>query len=186
MPRLSRGFKLKKTTLYKLYALIVAALLIGFDQLTKWLVSTSPIKLGETLSLIKIGNTEVLNLTHHHNTGASFGIFQGKTTMLVIVTLLIQIGLIAYVVIKKNLSKSALWALTLIISGGFGNMIDRVFKDGKVVDFIDFRFIQFPIFNVADICVVVGSALLIISIIIEEVNLRKAEKIKENADKNDN
>lgn len=65
-------------------------------------------------------------------------------------------------------SRLMLWALTLVLSGGAGNMIDRVFRDGKVVDFLHFEFFpSFPVFNIADCAIVVGAVLLALYFIID-------------------
>ena len=85
----------------------------------------------------------------------------------------------------KNKIKNPLliWAMTLVLSGGIGNMIDRVFRDGNVVDFLHFTFWpDFPIFNVADCAIVVGAGLLILYFLldsIKEYNLKKNEVKKE-------
>jgi len=68
-----------------------------------------------------------------------------------------------------------LMAVTLIVAGGVGNLIDRI-KDGFVVDFIDFKIIGFAIFNFADICVVVGSGILFFAILRDEIREYKAKK----------
>ena len=78
-----------------------------------------------------------------------------------------------------------LMGLSLVVSGGVGNLIDRIFRDGKVIDFLHFEFWpQFPVFNVADCAIVVGVGLLILYFVIDTVNEYKFKKsgLKENAD----
>ena len=90
--------------------------------------------------------------------------------MLVLITFLLKYG-------KRN--KLLIWAVSLVISGGMGNLIDRIFRGGKVVDFLHFEFFpSFPIFNIADIAVVVGAGLLILYFIIDTVKESKNNKEK--------
>ncbi|MGN1423497.1 MAG: signal peptidase II, partial [Oscillospiraceae bacterium] len=80
-------------------------------------------------------------------------------------------------------------AASLIIGGGIGNLIDRIFNNGLVVDFIDFRIINFAIFNFADICAVCGAALLFIMVVIDEVRDNKKKRLEKaavNADNGEN
>lgn len=154
---------------YRRYAaLLLAALLVGIDQLTKWLVSSN-MKLTDTVNLIKIGDTEVLNLYYCTNNGSAFSMMEGKTTFLVILTSLVIIVLIVALLIKKIRQPRFVWAVAMIIGGGLGNLLDRIFNKGCVIDFIDIRIINFAIFNFADICAVVGGLLLCIFVVMDEV-----------------
>ncbi len=140
---------------------ILSIVLIGIDQIIKYLV-ISNMDLGQTISVIYFGDTEIFNLTFVYNEGAAWSIFSGKTSFLLILTVLFMIGIIFYLI--KYASKKPLLAvsLSLIIAGGIGNMIDRIFRDGKVIDYIEARFMSFPIFNFADICVVFGVIFFVI------------------------
>lgn len=138
--------------------LVLAAslLMVGLDQLFKDLAIRylSPI---ETYPLIQ----DVLHLTYLENRGAAFGIFEGRTFWLVGVTGAVVLVLIVLLVLNKIHSPMLMWAMGLIIGGGIGNLIDRIFR-GYVVDYIHLKFIHFAIFNFADCCVVIGTALLVI------------------------
>ena len=85
----------------------------------------------------------------------------------------------------KN-NKLLLWGLVLVVSGGIGNLIDRVFRGGKVIDFLDFEFWpDFPVFNVADCSIVIGVGILLLYFVIDTVNdikMKRAQKGNENAD----
>ncbi|MBQ3053958.1 MAG: signal peptidase II [Clostridia bacterium] len=135
---------------------ILTIMLVIFDLATKQLALRflQPVI---TVPLIK----DVFHLTYCENTGAAFSIFSGKTMYLGIFSGIVIICLIGYIIIKKPKSKTLLTSLALLISGGTGNMIDRIFR-GYVVDFFDFRLINFAIFNLADIFVCVGVGLLCI------------------------
>lgn len=106
-----------------------------------------------------------VNFTYLENRGAAFGILQDKRFFFLIITLVIVCYLLYhfYNTYKTN-PKILNISLALIISGALGNFYDR-FVNGFVVDFIEFSFFNFPVFNVADIFVTVGCALMIIYII---------------------
>ena len=155
--------------------LLLAAGLVGIDRLTKFLVYSN-MQLSQSINLIKIGDTEVLNLYYCQNSGAAFSRLSGKTIFLIVITSLVIIGLLVLVFTKRIQRKVTLCAVSLMIGGGVGNLIDRIFNGGKVIDFIDVRFINFPIFNFADICAVCGAGLLILTLIIDEVKERRQKK----------
>ncbi|MBQ8227612.1 MAG: signal peptidase II [Clostridia bacterium] len=101
-----------------------------------------------------------LHWEYVQNTGAAFGSFSNSTTLLSIITgAIILCGIIA-IIIKKINHKFLLVTSVMIISGGLGNLIDRIIR-GYVVDFICVEFIDFPVFNFADILVTCGAFLLI-------------------------
>lgn len=137
-------------------SLLGAVLLVAIDQLTKFWAYSS-LRMTDTIPLIE----NVLHFTYYENTGAAFSIMTGRTYLLAIVTgLVILIGI--YCMLTKRIEGKLLnFSVALIIAGGVGNLIDRVFR-GFVVDFIDFRLINFPVFNFADICVVLGTGILMI------------------------
>ena len=103
-------------------------------------------------------------LTYLENKGAAFGLFQNGRWYFLVITI-IAIGVMIWYFIKNNNFVLRL-SLLLLISGGIGNYIDRLFR-GSVVDFLDFYPFgyDFPIFNFADICVTVGVAILIFYVI---------------------
>ncbi len=140
-------------------ALITALVLIGVDQAIKqWALDT--LAQVDTIPLIQ----DVLHLTYVENYGAAFSVLQNKKWFLIGVTSLIAIGAIVLLLSKKLKSNLAIWSVALIIAGGVGNLIDRIGR-GFVVDYIDFRLINFAVFNFADCCVVVGTILLAIYIL---------------------
>ena len=129
---------------------ILAAVLVAVDQIVKYLVMTR-IPFGEHVPFIPY----LLDLTYVTNTGAAFSIFSEHTWMLALVSLVMSILLAA--ALWLNLFKHPLGklTLTLLLAGAVGNLIDRAFR-GFVVDMFNVLFIHFAVFNVADICVVVG------------------------------
>lgn len=158
-------------------ALLIAAVLVGIDRLTKWLV-VSNMELKQSIPLIRFGDVEVLNLSYYTNDGAAFSKFGGQTAMLIAVTSIVLVVLIGALLLKKVKRTPYMMAFALVIGGGVGNLIDRIFNNGLVVDFIDFRIIHFAIFNFADICAVVGAGMLLLLVILDEIKERRAAKSK--------
>ena len=101
----------------------------------------------------------------------------GHTLILVPITVIIMaLCVVLYVKYGKK-SRLLLWAISLVLSGGIGNMIDRLFRGGNVVDFLHFEFFpSFPVFNVADCAVVVGAGLLILCFILDTVKEEKQKR----------
>lgn len=155
--------------------LFFAAAMVGIDRLTKWLV-TSNMELYDTIHLIKFGDTEVLNFYYCLNNGAAFSKLGGQTILLIVLTSLVIVGLLFLMIAKKVKRPIYMAAVSLIIGGGIGNLIDRIFNNGLVVDFIDVRIINFAIFNFADICAVCGAAMLMIMVIVDEIREKKRKK----------
>lgn len=135
---------------------LIAAIAVILDQVTKWLAVEFLTKV-ETVPLIQ----NVLHLTYLENTGAAFGILKNNRWVFLIISTVAIIALLAYIAKFPPKSKWLGVGLSFIVGGGIGNMIDRVLL-GYVVDFIDFRLINFAVFNVADSFVCVGAVLVLI------------------------
>lgn len=107
-----------------------------------------------------------ITLVYTENTGAGFGMFEGKTEALTAVTFIVVIALMVYLLFAQKESMPLRISLLLISAGGIGNIVDRIGL-GYVRDFIKFAFWEeFAIFNIADSCVVVGAFMLIIVLIV--------------------
>jgi signal peptidase II len=139
--------------------LIVAAAAFAADQISKAIVRSN-IPLYETVAFLD----PYLNWTHTQNTGASFGLFQNGGMFFIIVFLVVAAVILYYaprLPIDDHLSRVA---LGLQLGGALGNFVDRV-RFGPVTDFIHFRIPQigldWPVSNIADICIVAGVILLI-------------------------
>lgn len=101
-----------------------------------------------------------------HNTGAAWGIFSDATGLLGFSSLIVCGGIIGFFLYNlKHISLGETFGLALVLAGGIGNAIDR-FILGYVVDFIEFTFIDFPVFNIADIGVTCGFVIVFISLLI--------------------
>ncbi|MBO5912958.1 MAG: signal peptidase II [Clostridia bacterium] len=156
-------------------AIICGILVVGLDQLTKYLVTVYMEK-GEFIEVIP----SLINFRYIHNEGAAFGSFEGKTWFLIAVTCIIMAVCVGMLVRKTFDSKLMFWALCLVLGGGVGNLIDRIFRGGNVVDFLEFGFIEFPVFNVADIAVCIGAGFIVLYFVLDfvkEIKTKKVEKV---------
>ena len=145
-------------------ALFVILAIAGADQLIKyWIVQN--FELYQEKDFLKIGSLDIMHLHYIENTGSAFSSFSGHTVFLLIVTAFGMgaciYGLICYG--KKN--KLLYWSLLMILGGALGNMIDRIFRNGAVVDYLDLKLFNFAVFNFADCFVTVGTVLLMIYIL---------------------
>lgn len=138
--------------------ILCIGLLVALDQITKFIVRTS-FALYESHPLIK----NVFHLTYIQNTGIAWGMFKnGRTIFLILTVLVLLVCAFFYAKIPENKRFTPIRVcLVFLVSGAIGNMIDRI-SLRYVVDFFDFRLINFPIFNVADIYVTVSMIVLIL------------------------
>lgn len=143
--------------------LLLAAVIIAADQFTKYLVRSLPLDFVYNV----IGN--FLRIVHVENSGAAFGMFSGNRKFLLILPAIV-IAIAVYVIAghKGNGSRDVLEkvSLTMIASGGVGNIIDRLIF-GQVTDMISFSIFP-PVFNVADIAVTCGCGLMLLSLFVSE------------------
>ncbi len=161
--------------------LAIIAVTVFLDQITKYLtilylkpIDTQPLWEG------------VLHLTYVENTGAAFGMMKDSRWIFMITSTAAIVGILGYMIYRVYIKKSRMpWmealSLSFIVGGGIGNMIDRTLL-GYVVDMIDFRLINFAVFNVADSFVCVGAGLMVLYLILEMVKESKAEKAKKAAE----
>lgn len=137
---------------------IISIMIIAIDQITKFLaINCLPFQKQHIL----IPN--FFSLTYTKNTGGAFSVFRGNVVLLCIIGILIFIGILIY--IKKNPPQKniEIFAFASILGGLCGNLIDRIFRKG-VIDFFDFKILNYdyPIFNIADIAIVLGIILMIL------------------------
>lgn len=142
-------------------AIVIILILTICDQLLKSWVASS-IVLGGSKQLIP----GIIELTNLRNSGAAWSIFEGQQTFFTIITI-IAIIVIGYFIWQYRKNTPMLIGLSLIIAGTIGNFIDRL-RQGYVVDMFETTFINFPIFNIADMCLTIGVIWLIICILKEK------------------
>ena len=141
---------------------LFSALVIGLDQWVKfWIVSN--FALGDTQNIIP----NILSFTYVQNTGAAWSIFEGQMGFFTVITL-IAVAVVTYLLVRyRNENKLFTIGLALVLAGAIGNFIDRV-RLGYVVDMFQTDFMNFPIFNVADMSLCIGVGLIFIYTIFDE------------------
>ena len=154
----------------------VIAAVIGLDQLTKWLTVVN-LEEYESFPVWQ----DVFHFTYVKNTGMAFGMLKDHRWVFMVFSTIAIVALIVYLFRFRPESRWMQVSMAMIIGGGIGNMIDRVFL-GYVVDFIDVTLINFAVFNVADSFVCVGAGIMILCLVldlIKEIKLEKAQKTEE-------
>lgn len=164
-------FKKRRSKDYIIYSIVII-LGILIDQITKYLAKTY-LKPIVDVPIIE----DVLHLRFHLNDGAAFGSFSGQPYIFNTLSVIIIISMSFYLFAGHAQSMLSGIASAMIISGGIGNMIDRICF-GKVTDFIYFKLIDFAIFNGADSFVCVGAGLLILALILEIIKEERLKKGK--------
>ena len=176
-------YKPKRRIDYVIYTIIIFGG-IFLDQLTKFLASHF-MSIGQSIPLIK----GFLHITYHTNDGAAFGMMgtPGQRWIFMSLSAIAIIIFALYLYLGNADSMLSAISLSMIISGGIGNMVDRLgfgfyvnplTGEGEVIDFIDFCGIWDAIFNGADSFVCVGAGLLILAMVLEIIKESKAEKAK--------
>lgn len=153
--------------------IILIIILIVVDQIIKFAVYNTMGNLGYSITLIP----NILELSYVENTGGVFGIFSPRVFLITIDVLILFVIIKLLLNKKYELNQKAKLGLSLILAGGTGNLIDRIFR-GHVVDYLDItKMFDFPVFNFADICVIVGVILVFLVIIINTI--KSQENINE-------
>lgn len=152
-------FKKRRLSDYLMYTAVIIGGII-LDQITKILAEVF-LKSNGTFPIIK----NALHLTYVENRGAAFGMLADSRWLFMVVSVAAILVFGAYLYLGHAESTLSAVALAMMTSGGIGNMIDRIFR-GYVIDFIDFRLINFAVFNGADSLVCVGAGLLILSLLL--------------------
>ena len=156
--------------IFGVLSVLAAAVLVGVDQLIKrW---ATAVLLPKTAMTLIPG---VLELRYFLNDGMAFSMLAGKQKLLIAVTSLMLLGVL-WMFFARKLTPLERVAWTLVLGGGIGNLIDRIFRDGLVVDYLDVKLFHFAVFNFADCCVVVGVVLLAWYLLFGERRQKPAEK----------
>ncbi len=147
----------------KLYWILLLGTL-AIDQMSKYIIDAT-MKLGQSIPVIK----NFFSITAVHNTGAAWSMFEGQMVLFAIVSIIALGIMIAYFASTKQEEFITRSGLILMISGTLGNFYDRMMFQ-YVRDFLDFNIFgyDFPVFNVADICLCVGAGLIILTFVIEQ------------------
>ena len=141
--------------------IIILVIIIILDQITKMILT------NKNINLI----SGFLGINYTENTGAAFNIGSNNIVMVILVNVII-LGIIIKFIKENELDLKILIPLFIVLAGGISNFIDRIFR-GFVIDFIDVNIFNFPNFNIADICIVLGIVFLIFIIIKSTINKEK-------------
>tara|TARA_Y100000746_G_C15108912_1_gene287598 strand:- start:49 stop:519 length:471 start_codon:yes stop_codon:yes gene_type:complete len=150
--------KIMINKIYKrFYFIFISIFVIITDQLTKYLIN-------ENFKSLINKDLKIFSLAYVKNFGAAFNIFSGSRIFLSMVSIIITIVILYLILNKNNICKIDLLSYSFILGGTVGNGIDRITK-GYVIDFIKLNFINFPVFNIADVSINIGLVLIIYSFI---------------------
>lgn len=149
---------------------IIIILVVAADQLTKRWAADVLQKVG-TIPIIK----DVLHLTYAENTGAAFSILKDYRWVFISISAVVIIVIFYLLFIRRLRNPLTVIALSMLAGGGIGNMIDRVFS-GYVVDMVDFRLINFAVFNVADSFITIGTLLFAVLFLFTHNALERAPR----------
>ncbi len=163
-----------------IFSIVFCLVLIGIDQGIKYLVieNLKPIEYFDVID-------NILRFRYVENTGAVFGSFATHTLFLTVFSIILLAIVIYYLITNRNQSKFVNVCLLLMVSGGVGNIIDRI-RLHYVVDYIEPLFIDFAVFNFADCLITVGAFSLIIYLVIDLIKDIKKEKAQKTASVNEN
>jgi signal peptidase II len=168
---------LKKYIRDYVYLLVIAAIIVGFDQWTKYLVRTR-IPFGGSWSPWT-WLEPYIRIVHWNNTGAAFGMLQGFGLVFTILAFIVSMAILYYFPRVPRSEWAIRLAMTMQLGGAVGNLIDRL-SQGTVTDFVSVG--TFAVFNVADASISVGTAILILAVWVSERKLKKlAQSSQENA-----
>ena len=144
-------------TFNRLYFILLSTIILLLDQYTKFKIS-----INHDLLINK--DFILFTLDYVKNNGAAFNLLSGSRIFLSILSITISIILIYFILNKKSINKIDLLSYSFILGGTLGNGIDRITK-GYVIDFINLKFIDFPVFNIADISINIGLIIIIYGLI---------------------
>ncbi|MBO4693957.1 MAG: signal peptidase II [Clostridia bacterium] len=156
-----------------IFAALIGVGIVALDQYTKYFIAAN-----YTLAQSYVFIPKLIDITYVKNTGAAWGMLSDRTWLLISVTTLVMLICISLIVKYGTRNKLLFWAMILVLSGGVGNMIDRIFRGGAVVDFLHFTFWpQFPVFNIADCAIVVGGGLLVLYFLVDLLREAKSKSL---------
>ena len=154
------------------FLFVIAGAIIALDQWTKSLVRTN-LALGETwLPESLIWLSPYARIVHWFNTGAAFGMFQSGSMVFMVLAIFVISAIIYYFPRVENNDWTLRLAMSMQLAGALGNLLDRLMYDGKVTDFISIG--TFPVFNIADTSISMGTGILLLGVYLQERAAQKA------------
>lgn len=148
----------------------ISLIIIFIDQIVKIAINNF-ISLNEEIKVIP----NFFSILYVRNNGAAFSILQNSQILLIIFSIIALYIIYIFLIKNKQLNKISILSISLLIGGIIGNMLDRIIR-GYVIDYLSF--FKFPVFNIADICIVIGCLLLILILIKEDKNANNHKQRK--------
>ena len=145
-----------------MFNLLIVVALVALDQIFKVLATRI---LPDIVPVVVVPH--FIGFNYIHNYGAGFSILSGKVDFLIVVTAVALLAIAIGIFAKKFDNNIDEFSFVLILAGGIGNLIDRV-VNGYVVDYLEFLFMEFPVFNFADILICTGVGLFVLNTIVTE------------------
>lgn len=145
-----------------MFNLLIVVALVALDQIFKVLATRI---LPDIVPVAVVPH--FIGFNYIHNYGAGFSILSGKVDFLIVVTAVALLAIAIGIFAKKFDNNIDEFSFVLILAGGIGNLIDRV-VNGYVVDYLEFLFMEFPVFNFADILICTGVGLFVLNTIVTE------------------
>ena len=136
---------------------LLASLVFFFDRLSK-IIAIKSLTVEQSIDVLP----GIFHITLVHNTGAAFGLLKDQRLFFIFLTFFVIAFIIIYLSKNNLANRSIAFSFALILGGALGNLFDRI-KFGYVIDFLDFRI--WPVFNIADSCITIGAAIIIITVI---------------------
>ena len=163
-----------KHTKKHISCLIMIVLIIIFDRVTKYF-AVKNLYGGDIVNFIP----GVVQFRYAENTGMAFSMLSGARWIFILVTVVACFGVLYYMLSNRCKSLWLYWSLGVVVSGGIGNLVDRIMQ-GYVVDFIEPTFVDFAVFNIADCAVTCGAVSLVIYLVFDIIKDAKKSKEQSN------
>lgn len=163
-----------KTSNYRLFCYLLATLVFVADQVTKILVELT-LRIGDSIPVVEA--FDLFRLTYITNRGAAWGMLQGYYTLFILAALIVSVACVW--IIQTAPERPVQLTAALILGGGLGNMVDRIFLNTGVVDFIDVGIYSYrwPAFNIADMMLVAGVTVFVAFVLIQDGILEKVDSL---------
>lgn len=158
---------------------VIMLLAVALDQISKYFV-VSNMALYDSISVVP----GFFRFTYIENKGAAFGMLADHRWVFLVISTIAIVAFVFYIVKYRPKDLLLRISAAFIVGGGIGNMIDRCLR-GSVVDFIDVEFIEFYIFNVADMFVCVGCGLMMLYLLLAEVKEQRKKKAEGKEEENE-
>lgn len=163
-----------KHTKKHISCLIMIVMIIIFDRVTKYF-AVKNLYGGDIVNFIP----GVVRFRYAENTGMAFSMLSGARWIFILVTVVVCVGVLYYMLSNRCKSLWLYWSLGVVVSGGIGNLVDRIMQ-GYVVDFIEPTFVDFAVFNIADCAVTCGAVSLVIYLVFDIIKDAKKSKEQSN------